>query len=361
MRKLVTKRKIDKLLPIPGADIIELAMVGGWTCIVKKGEFKEQDIGLFFEIDSFIPIEDTRFAFLGKTKTYKDKEGYRLKTMKMRGVISQGLILPLKMFPEIKEDLEDYADILNVIKYDVSIVEKTGSVQSGTKEGKFPSFLPKTDQERLQNLMHYFEVHKDTIFEETLKLDGSSCTMYKIENKFGFFDRIKKFLGIKDINPFKFGVCSRNLELKRPSFNDKQSDFWEVVYKYNIERELPSGYAIQGELIGPKIQNNHEKVDSLEYYIFDVFDINKQEYLNTYDRLEFVDTYFSVVKHVPLIKQGVKIFEECPNLDSLQDRVTGVSMNGKGTISEGRVYKSVINPSITFKLISNKYLLKCED
>ena len=362
MRKLVTIRKVSDLIPIEGADNIQLAIIDGWQVIVKKEEFKKNDLCLFFEIDSFIPIEDTRFNFL-KPSTFNGKEGYRLKTLKLRGALSQGLALPLSMFPEITEYIklnfnnqsDDFSDSLGVIKYDnQQIAGSGGGLKAGNQEGKFPSFIPKTDQERIQNLTSWFNTKTDDLFEETLKLDGSSMTCYKIKRTLTFFDKVKKFFGLS-VKDYKFGVCSRNLELRRPKDSaDKQSDFWSTAIKLEIESKIPAGFAIQGELIGPKIQANHEKVQELQYYVFDVYDIYKRQYLLPSDRHKFC--FENDIRHVPVlgVTSPLKM-----NLQELLKHVEGQSIN-PGTISEGRVYKSTTQAGVSFKVISNKYLLKSE-
>lgn len=371
-RKLVSIQRIRKIHPITGADNIECVTINGWECVAKKGEFKEDDLCVYFEIDSFLP-EEERYAFLRDVKNHQDKKGYRIKTIKLRGQISQGLALPLSTFPEIKNpvEMQEVTELLKVFKYDNS-VGKTGSiggVKTGRSEGKFPSFISKTDQERIQTLVAWFERYKDEEWEETLKLDGSSMTCYKILRKANLWDKVKLFFGFK-VNLEKFGVCSRNVELKRTDNftqvfdNDgklseyNQSNFWQMAIKYNIEKLLPVGYALQGELIGPKIQANHEKVLDLDFYVFDIFDIEQQQYLAPEERKEMM-TRLKEIKHVPVISRSVKIFEECPTLNELLARVKGESMN-KGTISEGRVYKSK-DGSKSFKCINNDYLLKCEE
>ena len=304
MRKLVTIRKINNLIPIQNCDNIVLAIIDGWSVIVKKTEFQIGDDCLFFEIDSFIPATDERFAFLKKTTTFEGKEGYRLKTMKMKGVLSQGLALPLSMFPEITKPLEDYSDLLGIIKYDVAVQDfsQRPGLKSGKPKGSFPSFIPKTDQNRIQNLMHLFETHRDHEFEETLKLDGSSMTCYKVPKTPSFLAKVLSWFG-KPLIDYHFGVCSRNLELSRDAnqvtvFDNQgksseynQSDFWIMAIKAEIEKKLPIGYAVQGELIGPKIQANHEKVSTLDYFIFDVFDIEAGLYLLPAERQVFCNKY----------------------------------------------------------------------
>ena len=371
-RKLVTIRKINSISTMEGYDQIELAMVDGWTTIIKKDEFKVNDMCLFFEIDSFLP-NDPKFSFLGKLTEFEGKKGYRLKTKKLKTYLSQGLALPLSMFPELPDadyislPSCDYAEKLGVIKYDNEIQTYQGKpgLKAGKARGSFPSQIPKTDQPRIQNLVTYFSTMTDEEFEETLKLDGSSMTCYKIAYIPTRWEKFKSFFGFK-YQDNHFGVCSRNLELKRTAnatqtFDNQgkvsvydQSDFWSTAIKYDLESKLPVGYAIQGELIGPKIQDNHEKVSELEFYCFDVFNINTGSYLLPQDRREFCALHD--IPHVPVVNTSFKPLQL--GLDNLLKHVEGQSMN-PGTISEGRVYKHVTKPT-TFKAISNKYLLGSE-
>ena len=351
MRKLASIQQIAGLHPIEGKDRIELAQVLGWYVIVKKGEFKEGDLGVFFEIDSFLP-KIPEFEFLKKSTMFLDKEGYRIKTMKMAGVISQGLMLPLSHFsislPTTKDT--DVSDRLNVIKYDTELLSnKNNAIFEKTSTNNFPSFLRKSDQTRIQSLPMFFTQYKDELFEETLKLDGSSCTMYKtMVVDTSLWGRIKSFFGI-NTEYEEFGVCSRNINLKRSN-----SQFWEAAIKYNVEAELPIGYAVQGELIAPNIQSNNENTTCVEYYVYDVFNIKTQEYLTPIERDIFINTYMKSIKHVPVIGVSQPLTK---TLDELLKSVEGPSMY-PNTISEGRVYKSMKYPNVSFKVISNEYLLK---
>lgn len=368
-RKLVTIRTVSALIPIDKCDNIVLAIIDGWSVIVKKSEFKVDDTCLFFEIDSFIPASDTRFDFLRKTIEYEGITGYRLKSMKMKGVISQGLALPLDMFPEIiNTKLEDYSELLNVIKYDnfIQDMSQRPGLKSGKPSGSFPSFIPKTDQERIQNLTHLWKtLDPETTFEESLKLDGSSMTCYKVAVPPTLWQRIKAIFTFKT-ETVHFGVCSRNLELSRKdsavivfdnqgtSSEYSQSNFWATAIKYNLQDKLPIGYAIQGELIGPKIQANHEKVNTLEYYVFDVFDITTGLYLPPQERVAFCAVHN--IPHVPITDTKAQPFKK--TLQELLTHVDTESMN-PNTISEGRVYKSNTS-QLTFKVINNRYLIKNE-
>ena len=191
-------------------------------------------------------------------------------------------------------------------------------------------------------------------------------TCYKTPNKPTLFQRVLSFFG-KQLPTHKFGVCSRNVDLK-PSDNKvqtfdnfgkksvyAQSDFWATAIKMDIENKLPIGYAIQGELIGPQIQANHEKVSSLDYFVFDVYDINKKQYLTPEARREFCKQYN--IQHVPVTNESATPLQM--SLEELLAHVDTESMN-PGTVSEGRVYKSNSYPTMSFKVINNKYLLKHE-
>lgn len=371
VRSLASIRRVTKIQSIPNADNIELCIIDGWQVVTKKNELKEGGLCVYFEIDSFLP-DTPKLEFLGTPKTHQGKQGHRLKTIKLRGQISQGLALPLSLVFTNTETLsegDDVTDLLNVIKYDNSLIDNAPGLRAGNPAGKFPWFIPKTDQERIQNLVSYFEQHKDTVFEETLKLDGSSCTMYKMPRTLTMWDKLKRFFGFK-VKPYHFGVCSRNLEIK-PSENYsttfknddkesefKQSNFWYVAKKYRIENLLPKGYAVQGELIGPKIQANHEKVADLDFFVFDIYNIHEQRYLTPLERKVVMRDVLLGVNHVPTVNSCINIFQECESVSSLLARVKGASMNS-GTISEGRVYKS-LDGKVSFKCINNDYLLKCE-
>ena len=369
MRKLASIQRIIDITPIEKADNIECVTVKGWQLVAKKGEFQVNDLCVYFEIDSFLP-DKPEFAFLKDIKTHQGKQGYRLRTVKLRGQISQGLALPLSTFSLSGNEDDDVTEKLGVFKYDNSTIDNKPGIRAGNPAGRFPSFIPKTDQERIQNLISYFAKNKDVAYEETLKLDGSSCTMYKIEAKPSLWDRFFNLFG-KKLKSYHFGVCSRNLEIKPSSKRaaafvntdgksslHEESNFWQVADHYDIENRLPVGFAVQGELIGPKIQNNHEKVTEIDFYIFDIYSIKESRYLTPFERACFCADYLSNCKHVPIVNTNVKIFEECPTLQDLLARVKGQSIN-PGTISEGRVYKA-LDGSHSFKCINNDYLLKCE-
>lgn len=338
-RKLATIRVVDEVLPIANADAIELVRFGGWQCVAKKGEFKTGDKAVYFEIDSLLPASDARFAFLEKSGT-KDVLGvkyYRLKTMLMRGELSQGLALPASLFLEVDESTEDIDTVLGIIKYDPDM----GKTVSADAKGSFPSFIHKTDAERIQNIgWHTIKqwIDEGVEFEVTVKLDGSSMTVYE-------------YSGDK-------GVCSRNIELKL----DQDNPFPNMARSHELlDSDWPyHNIAIQGELIGPRIQGNYEKVRSNQFHVFSIWDITRQQYMASDLRHKIVEEMG--LPHVPVLHEAITLRDFVGSVDSekefrdaIMKLADGESINNPHR--EGIVFKSV-DGSIIFKVISNRYLEK---
>jgi RNA ligase (TIGR02306 family) len=340
MRKLASIKPITYIKPIEGADAIECAIVdGGWPVVIKKGEYKVGDIAIYLEIDSWVPYELAPFLSKGKEpREYNGVKGERLRTVKLRGQVSQGLLLPigLTFWRDIGTDL---TESLGIQKWEPPIPAQL----QGTMKGNFPHFIPKTDQERCQNLRKdIFETHKDEIYEVTVKLDGSSTTIY-----------------VKD---GEVGVCSRNIDLKETEGNS----FWKAARDQGLIDAL-QGYsddmamdlAIQGELIGEGIQGNPEKLKGHRFFLFDVYDITNGRYLNPGERYDVLDELKrggADVDHVPIIDQDVRVAQTYDTIDDLLNFAEGPSLNPQ-TKREGLVFKSW-DSDFTFKAISNSYLLR---
>lgn len=348
MRKMATIRKIDALRAIPGADAIECAIVGGWTCVVKKGEYTAGDLAVYCEIDSFIP---TAIApFLTKPgqypKTFEGVEGERLRTVKLRGQLSQGLLLPFTAVMAIMigagpgARFDDYIDmdvseLLGIKKYEAPIPAEL----AGEVKGMFPSRIPKTDQERIQNLSADLEEWKveGLTWEVTEKLDGSSMTVYIIDGE--------------------VGVCSRNLDLK-PNENNS---LWATAYKNEIDVKLIQSLcnlAIQGELVGNGIQGNMYKMRGQDFYVYDIYDIDAGRYFTPAERVAYCKAWD--IKHVPVFKSAVMLTTE--TVADLLQMAEGKSVMGDitGPEREGLVYKCN-EKQVSFKAISNKFLMKNGD
>lgn len=336
MRKLATIRKIDDIGPIEGADAIEVATVGGWKIVIKKDEFKVGDLAVYFEIDSWMPFELAPFLSKGKEpREFEGIKGERLRTVKLRGQISQGLLLPLAEIMKLEDSatlyIEDGADITEFVG--IKKWEKAVPAQlAGQVKGNFPTQIPKTDQERVQNLTKEIEAAQGSVYEVTEKLEGSSMTCYLIDGE--------------------FGVCSRNLDLKR----DENNSFWKIAIDSDIENLMRSrgdNFAIQGELIGPGVQGNIYKLSKSEFYVFDVYDVQSGLYISPDMRRAMISSMG--LKHVPIIQTNFKLNIGVEELLALAE---GKSVMGDitGPEREGLVFKQV-NGGMTFKAISNKYLL----
>ena len=339
MRKLASIKRIDTIEPIEGADMIELATVGGWKVVVAKNVgHKAGDMIVYCEIDSFLPIKP-EFEFLRKSsykKMVDGTEGFRLKTIRLRGQTSQGLILPMSVFGDFGwtayEGL-DVTEMLGITKWDPPVPANL----AGVAKGNFPSFIKKTDEERCQNLKKEYEGWKDSNeeFYVTEKLDGSSATFYHRDGE--------------------FGICSRNLELER----NEDNTFWKVAKELKIEeklKELGRNISIQGELIGEGIQKNRYKIKGHTVRFFNVFDIDKFEKVSYND---FVKTIIAdlELQTVPItVVPGFKLPE---TIDDLLQMAEAKSIMNDKAEREGVVIRSRDN-KISFKAISNKFLLKSE-
>lgn len=350
-RKLCSIQLISNISPIENADKIELAQILGWQCVVQKGQFQEGDCIVFCEIDSFLPIKP-EYEFLRKScykKFQNGEEGFRIKTIRLRGVISQGLVLPLNVLAE-KLDTgiynveigQDVTELLGVVQYNPPIP----ACLMGEAKGQFPSFIPKTDETRVQVLQDVLTRHKGTVCYITEKLDGSSVTYY-----------------LKD---GEFGVCSRNLELKESEGNA----YWKVAREFQIEeklRKFGKNIALQGELVGFGINGNSLKLSSVTVFFFNVFDIDKYSYLNFGDFLAVIQILG--VQNVPILAREQPLFDDIPVLIEMS---IGKSMINPEVQREGIVIRPVKekvdlqmsndfnNGRVSFKSINPEYLINCD-
>lgn len=347
MRKLASIVKIEEIKPIENADRIEKIRIKEWWCVSEKGNFKIGDLAVYFEIDSLMPSSNPAFQFLAKGCSEKimnidgkEYKGYRLKTRRLKGELSQGLALPLKALISMNfQDIEvvegtDVSELLGIIKYEAPIPTQL----AGVCKGSFPSDIPKTDEERVQNLGELIKQYAGTIMYITEKLEGSSITIYKKNGE--------------------LGVCSRNLELLETNGNS----LWKIANQYNLKNLLPEGFAIQGELVGESIQKNPLKLQGQDLYVFNVFDITKQKYLN----LDEFEKFVSILnlKTVPILTRACSLPSTVEEILSLADDNSAISSSVK---REGIVIRPLQEMIVeideyparfTFKAISNSYLLQ---
>ena len=371
MRKLATIQKILDIKPIEGADRIEVATILGWHVVIKKGEFKVGDLCVYFEVDSLLPPLP-EFDFLKSTgiksiigEDHKEHSGYRLKTIKLRKQISQGLAFPTTILKRNHKEGDDVTDELGVIKYErfiestnmpshrVPIIfpdwlpvqigifikrlsPKLAVLLWGRRMKPFPSFIPKTDETRIQNFPSVLTRHKDKIFYMTEKLDGSSITVF---HKNG-----------------ELGVCSRSILLPR----DIENKFWKPIIALNIEEKLAKmgNFAIQGELVGESIQENKLNIKGQKVYFFNVYNINTGKYLD-YNKFTTFCKELGV-ETVPVISDSFSLMDK---VDDMVTVATRKSMINQNTWTEGIILRPLVESTdedlgrLSFKVINPEFLL----
>lgn len=368
-RKLASIQKVLKVQPIPDSDNIEMIQVLGWELVAKKGEFKVGDLCVYVEIDSLLP-ETTWSEFLRPRK-------FRIKTIKLRGQVSQGIAFPLSILPNSDRPMKwgyvegvNVTDVLGIKKYDPQgdkeklILEQkrvlfSKKIDSYLKRyswfrklvyrpsrDKFPSFIKKTDEDRVQLFPNICEQHKNTEFVVTEKLDGSSCTYFITRNS-------KKWQFWK---PYIFGVCSRNLRLY-----NKNNNWWKVAVAQDIEKKLIahaktyglSTVVIQGELIGEGIQDNKYKIKGHDFYLFNL--IEDSTIKGLYMQIDFCST--QNIKHCPVLNTEYYL---APTIHEEVERAKGDSLVGCKPKREGVVIRNYFH-NISFKVINPDFLLKYDE
>lgn len=337
-RKLASIQVIHDVQPIPGADFIEMVRVLGWQLVSKKGEFSVGDECVFFEVDSLLPPSNPVFAFMEKAK-------YRVKTIKLRGQISQGLALPLDILPEWAREMEtgfDCTDILGVIKYE----PPQSTSRTGLSKGGFPGYVNKTDETRIQSMPKMLEDLKGQRMYYTIKVDGTSSTFSHLDG---------------EIN-----VCSRTRSIKE----DDENAYWRMAKRHNILDILhkEGNIAIQGEIAGfwhkgrrSPIQKNRLGLDDTGLFVFDVFDIKEHRYYGFNEFIDFCSRY-----NLPTVPIGDVDFEFNHNIDDLLSLARGKYDSGHHR--EGIVVRTMedvdlgkIKGRISFKVINNDFLLKVKE
>lgn len=344
-RSLAHIERIKELRSIPNADRIEVAKVLGWDVVVLKGEFNVGDLCVYFEIDSVIPKQPWSEFLVNKNKPDKP---IRLRTVKLRGQISQGLAMPLTIINDHMsrfknfdpKEGDDLADIIGVEKY----VAPISAELAGKVLGNLPWFVPKTDEERIQNIPDIIKEIAGINLYVTVKLNGTSGSIYFFENA-----------------EHPFGVCSRNLLWT----DDEAHTLWKLAHKYDLLTKLPASgnYVIQGEVCGPGIQKNQLGLKEHDFFVFNVYDIEEKRYL---DYMEFINFCTRLdLKTVPVVMEHF-VFTGEETVDDVLQISDGEYDNGH--LREGIVirpmkeaYSETLKGRLSFKAVSNKYLLAGEN
>jgi RNA ligase (TIGR02306 family) len=338
-RKMATVQRVAEVKSIDGADLICAYKINGWWVVDQVGKYQVGDLTIYCEIDSWIPNTIAPFLSKGKEpREYFGVKGERLRTIRLKGQLSQGLLLPyaIPAFEEWKES-DDISELLDIQKWEAPV----NAQLAGIMKGNWPHFIQKTDQERIQNIQQ--EVtnafnNKDE-FEVTVKLDGSSCTVY--------------------YNNGEVGVCSRNIDLK---LEQEGNAFVDIAKKTGLIETLPKlnrNIAIQGELMGPGIQGNKEDFRENRLFVFDIYDIDNQCYFSVTDRMDIFRELIALGGCMDLeltpLDQNHFITLPTDNIDELLKMAEGTSINAK--VREGIVFKRV-DGKFSFKIINNEFLLK---
>jgi len=341
-RKLASVQLIAEVRDIPNADNLQHYRINGWWVVDRKDQYQISDKVIYLEIDSWVPTELAPFLSKGKEpREFNGIKGERLRTIKLRGAVSQGLIIRASsLFAELPdntplEEGTDVTEVLGIQKWEKPIPTQL----AGQMKGNFPAFLRKTDQERIQNipsrdletwaLSHTFQISE--------KLDGSSMSCY-------FYNDA-------------WGVTSRNIDLK---LDQEANSFVDTFRTYESRLNqlaehlafvgVPD-FAVQGELVGGNIQGNQYNVNPLRYFIYDIYDITTQSYLPP--GAVFSLTQQFNLDHVPVIQHTTNLV---PDTTTLLSSAEGIS-HLNDSIREGLVFKSD-NREVSFKVINNSWLIK---
>lgn len=377
-RKLASIQVIEKLEPIDGADFIERATVLGWHCVVRKGDFKEKDKCIYIEIDAMLP-DIPAFGFLKDIKGRLPEVGFvhRLKTKRLKGQISQGLVMPFRDFPKLSAKVgEDVTVKLGIKKYEPQVL---ASLRVGQAKSTFPSFIPKTDETRVQNIPWIMESFQTQKVYVTVKLDGTSATYYVKDGEFGVCShnmewkkpvpepawRTKLLKIFAKLNSIGFGTkllnTCRTFGYLRSWQGNAKNTYWEMAEQLQMEHRMKGlkNFAIQGEICGPGIQKNRLSLKTNQFFVFDVYDIDNKRYLNYPDQVSFTDK--QDFQRVPLV--GVFEFT-WKTVDEVLKASEGKYENGHNR--EGIVVRTYEETDWyrlgrgSFKAVNNFYLLECD-
>jgi len=330
--ELATIQRIVDVNTVENSDTLDVVTVLGWKVVVKRGEFKSGDLCLYVGLDSILP-EIPEFEFL---RPYH----FRIKTIKLRGQISQGLVFPISVVENITTSLQkafigslymvgdDLTDALDIKKYEKEIdVHLRGMIA-----GNFPVYVSKTDEERIQNYMELLEEMRGVECYSSVKIDGTSGTFCNYEGK--------------------NSLCSR-----RNAMQDDGENVYSYIYrKYALDmvfKKYPD-IAIQGEIAGPKIQKNRLDLKTPELFVFNVYDIHRHQYFDFFKFIDFCKA--TELQHVEIDK----IFPLVSSLEELLEMARGNYKSGY--TREGIVirplkerYSNVLKNRFSFKVINNDY------
>jgi RNA ligase (TIGR02306 family) len=336
MRKLASIQRVLALYPIPNADAIELAQINGWQCVVKKGEFQVGDLGVYFEIDA-VPPDRSMFDFLWKGQPHRP-ESLRIKTMRLRGALSQGLLMPTGTFPEVTSIIEgqDLTEILGVHKYEPPAPEGMADYR-----GPFPSLVSKTDEMRVQSFPQLIDELHGKPYVATLKCDGTSGTFCMWEGEFHACGHNHSLLDLEEGNPH-----------------------WIVARRYKLPEVLARypHLALQGEVVGPGIRKNPMGLKDVDLRAFNLYDMRAGRALDHDECFAFYTQHG--IAAAPVVEEGPDFQHTIESLLKLAEGTyEGTKNEREGIVIRPRVgqHSQTLGGRLSFKAISNRYLLKGGD
>jgi RNA ligase (TIGR02306 family) len=333
VRSLASVQRIKDIQPIPGADAIEVASVLGWKVVVKKGEYQIGDLAIYLEIDS-VPPDDEPYRFLWKN-TEERPNNFRIRTVKLRGQVSQGILFPLSLFGDFQSTLAveglDVTNALDITKYEAPLPAGSANV-----EGQFFDGVPKTDEERVQSEtgQRLLAALQGRPYYITVKCDGSSMTVAVHD------DKVK--------------VASRNYRLAETP----DSAYWRAAHANDDGLikfvEANPHLAVQGELVGPGIQGNRLGLTEHKCLVFTIYDRSMGVRLSWPEMIDMATSWgFELVPLLVRPSYGFDMTQD--DLLSLAEGKYDRTTNER----EGIVIRSADSyERISFKAISNRYLLK---
>jgi RNA ligase (TIGR02306 family) len=330
LNKIANIEIISEILPHPNADLLSIARIKGWQSVIKKNEYNVGDKVIFVYPDNELKRKSWN-EFLFKN----DKDEYvKIKGIKLRGQYSAGLILNINILKDSHRFIEgdNVAEFIGARKYEKILPAQL----SGTIKGNFPTHIvSKTDEILIRNELDLLNELKGLPYYITTKADGSSCTCY--------FDGDN------------FGVCSRNLELKE----DDSNSFWKVVKQYNLHNILKDNnikYAIQGELVGPKVNGNRLQLKNFDYYIFNIKDLTSNKFLELNDMIAFCNKFNLQV--VNIIETGSSFNKSLKELQDIANNLKyDCGSNAEGIVVRPHVntYSNTLHGNLSFKVINENY------
>ncbi len=338
MRKLASLVVIDSINPIPKADAIEVARIGGWAVVVKKGEFAAGEQALYIEIDAFLPDGQPAWQFLVDKQAieYNNVLGHVLRTVTMRKQVSQGLLVKPSYFGAALQNValgEDVGERLGIAKYEAPIPKEL----EGLARGMYPTRVPKTDQERIQNLASELLLWQEAgdAWEVTEKLEGASVTYAHLDDE--------------------FHACSRTVDY----LDVEGNTMWALAHRLGMPAAFARVFAnrnvaVQGELVGPGIEGNIYKLTEHRFYVYDIYDADAGRYMGSEERLAL--TKELGLTHVPIVFRAWTL-DAAATMDAILEMAVGPSALLATQTREGLVYKR-LNGETSFKGISNVYLAK---